>query len=289
MKIGNLEVYGIIYKIENKINNKVYIGQTTLTFKERYRGGKWWLQSHNKHLKSSAEKYGYKKFEVSIIDYSFSKDEIDIKESIYIDLYKSNNRFYGYNNKTGGANGKPSKETIEKLRFSNIGRHASKETKKKMSISRKGKRVGKDNPMYGKNPYGNLTKDEYDNVLKLKSENMKGDKNPMYGRYGELNPFYNRIHSDYSKEKISEKAKERYKNRGNHPNSKKIKVYYKEEFVCEFDSYRSCAEWLLENGIIKNIRTGDDAISRSIKLNKPYKGYKFMPVENKLKELNKAS
>jgi hypothetical protein len=28
MKLGNLKVYGIIYKIRNKINNKVYIGQT---------------------------------------------------------------------------------------------------------------------------------------------------------------------------------------------------------------------------------------------------------------------
>lgn len=29
IKIGNLEVYGIIYKIENLVNHKVYIGQTT--------------------------------------------------------------------------------------------------------------------------------------------------------------------------------------------------------------------------------------------------------------------
>ena len=29
MYIGNVEVYGIIYDIRNKINNKHYIGQTT--------------------------------------------------------------------------------------------------------------------------------------------------------------------------------------------------------------------------------------------------------------------
>ena len=36
MKIGNIEVYGIIYVIKNKINNKAYVGQTVHTFNERY-------------------------------------------------------------------------------------------------------------------------------------------------------------------------------------------------------------------------------------------------------------
>lgn len=40
MKIGNLNVYGVIYKITNKINDKVYIGQTIDGFKVRYDGGK---------------------------------------------------------------------------------------------------------------------------------------------------------------------------------------------------------------------------------------------------------
>ena len=37
MKIGNLEVYGVIYKITNKINRKIYIGQTIEGFKKRYK------------------------------------------------------------------------------------------------------------------------------------------------------------------------------------------------------------------------------------------------------------
>ena len=34
-KIGNLEVYGVIYKITNKVNSKCYIGQTT-DYKRRF-------------------------------------------------------------------------------------------------------------------------------------------------------------------------------------------------------------------------------------------------------------
>lgn len=39
MKLGKLEVYGVIYKITNTINNKVYIGQTTQNkgFDRRYK------------------------------------------------------------------------------------------------------------------------------------------------------------------------------------------------------------------------------------------------------------
>lgn len=38
MFIGNIEVYGIIYMIKNKVNNKVYIGQSIHSFKRRYKG-----------------------------------------------------------------------------------------------------------------------------------------------------------------------------------------------------------------------------------------------------------
>ena len=36
MKINELEVYGVIYKVTNKVNNKVYIGQTVHSFNDRY-------------------------------------------------------------------------------------------------------------------------------------------------------------------------------------------------------------------------------------------------------------
>lgn len=129
MKVGNIEVYGVIYKIRNKVNNKVYIGQTINGFDKRYpysgegiekvyntclknnESGLW----YNRHLFSSIKKYGFSSFEVfPILDVAFSKEELDIKEDIYIKLNNSIKK--GYNNKTGGGNGIPSEETIGKMK-----------------------------------------------------------------------------------------------------------------------------------------------------------------------------
>jgi len=122
MKIGNLDVYGIIYKITNNVNSKTYIGQTVCGFINRYgHGGSTLIEhvykfhnynknhdySYNKHLLSSIEKYGMDSFDViEIFDCAFSKVELDIKESMYINLYNSLNKKYGYNHKEGGGNGK---------------------------------------------------------------------------------------------------------------------------------------------------------------------------------------
>lgn len=119
MKIGNLEVYGIIYKITNLINGKVYIGQTIKRngFKDRYNYKGFGIErvykyhkslkendkAYNKYLFDSIDKYGFKNFEViEVFDYAFSKEELDIKEKTYISLYKSNIDSYGYNKSNGG-------------------------------------------------------------------------------------------------------------------------------------------------------------------------------------------
>ena len=123
-----LKIYGIIYKIENLVNGKVYIGQTTKGFDKRYRGHgiegvykyhKSKFESndnYNKHLYNAIEKYGFENFKVyEQFDIAFSKIELDIKEKVYITLYNSTNKEYGYNNKEGGANGKHTEETKRKI------------------------------------------------------------------------------------------------------------------------------------------------------------------------------
>jgi group I intron endonuclease len=116
MKIGNLEVYGVIYKITNKVNGKVYIGQTT------HNRGFWgrysydlYKNTNNKHLKNSIRKYGIQNFSINEeLDVAFSGQELDIKEQLYIHLHKSYIPQFGYNKELGGHKGLPTEETRRK-------------------------------------------------------------------------------------------------------------------------------------------------------------------------------
>lgn len=88
---------GIIYGIRNKINDKFYIGQTTRTFRERYRHGTWWKNVRNPYLKASIDKHGPDSFEVWIFAHSIENlDEINRLERIHAEKYNS---YYpnGYN------------------------------------------------------------------------------------------------------------------------------------------------------------------------------------------------
>lgn len=111
------KVYGVIYKIENKINGKVYIGQTTRRggFDERY-GKKWWENTHNQHLKKSVKKYGVENFEVTkVLKKCYKESTLNYWEAKYIKKYDSMNPSKGYNKTSGGDNYKLSEETKRKI------------------------------------------------------------------------------------------------------------------------------------------------------------------------------
>ena len=97
------EGHGIIYCITNKLNNKVYVGQTRMEFSRRYAGGKWWKYTSNSHLKFAAVKYGFDNFEVSIIDIAKDEQELNDQEAYWILSKNSTDPNFGYNIFEGGV------------------------------------------------------------------------------------------------------------------------------------------------------------------------------------------
>lgn len=98
-------MYGIIYKATNKINNKVYIGQTTRPLDERiyyhtYRAYNEPEIEHT-HFINAIRKYGANNFVWEIIDEAESKEELNSKEIYWIKQYNSIEK--GYNIQYGGT------------------------------------------------------------------------------------------------------------------------------------------------------------------------------------------
>ena len=93
----------IIYKITNKINGKVYIGQTIHSLDDRWqqhiRNAKKGVRTH---FYSAIRKYGENNFEPEVICEATTKEEMNLLETYYIQEYNSIN--VGYNMVDGGNN-----------------------------------------------------------------------------------------------------------------------------------------------------------------------------------------
>lgn len=89
---------GCIYRIKNKINKKIYIGQS-INFEARVANHKWNANKKtNTPLYYAMNKYGIDNFEFSIIEDGISDLKIlDKKERDYIKEYKSHTSENGYN------------------------------------------------------------------------------------------------------------------------------------------------------------------------------------------------
>lgn len=234
------EIYGIIYLIRNKINNKCYIGQTSNKrgFEGRYpyqgqgieRVYKYykWRKDNEKHyndyLFKSIEKYGFDAFEVDEkFDIAYSKEELNEKEQWYIYLYNSTNREMGYNRQSGG----------------NFYTY-SPESRKKMSLSKQGVYNGENNPRYGaivtEETRRKISKANKGRIIseqqrKEHSERMRGEGNSFYGKH----------HTEETINKVS---------KGNNYRAKPVYCYEKEEIRL------SGVEWEEELDVSKTMICG---------------------------------
>ena len=141
---------GIIYKIENNVNNKIYIGKTTKidNFKNYYGSGKI--------IKSALKKYGKESFTKEIIYYAFSIEELNEKEIYFIKYYNSALP-NGYNIGLGGEGNNlfyydPNTiQIIKEKRKTGIHNYYKSEEYLKVGAKKRSiNNSGKNNPMYGK-------------------------------------------------------------------------------------------------------------------------------------------
>lgn len=104
----NSEKYGIIYKITNTKNGKIYIGQTTRTLAERFTCHCKPSSASNKNgmpIAKAIQKYGKDCFVIEEIDTAKTKEELNKKEIAYISSFESYKNNIGYNISSGGSNG----------------------------------------------------------------------------------------------------------------------------------------------------------------------------------------
>jgi len=103
---------GYIYKIKNKIDNKIYIGQTTQDLETRWKGHRK-NSSNCRYLKSALKKYGVENFDFQLVCITFD-NQLDDMEIKYIEQYNClvpN----GYNIRLGGNSGKHHEDTKRKI------------------------------------------------------------------------------------------------------------------------------------------------------------------------------
>lgn len=195
-----------IYMIRNKVNDKVYIGQS-ISIEDRFDSHKRKLNNKthdSRHLQYAWNKYGEEAFEFEIIC-ECEKNKLNEMEQYFIFCYESYLDEFGYNTSLGGQSS-PMRE----------------ETKKKIGDSVRGDKNG----FYGKH---------HTEEQKAKwSSERKGENAPSYGRTGEKHPFYGKHHTEEAKQKMREAlVGTHYQKEGkDNPNSKIIycieldKVFY---------------------------------------------------------------
>ncbi len=152
-----MKPFGLIYKITNSLNGKMYIGQTIrsaeLRFKQHVMDA---LNPKRRHfaIHRAIQKYGAAAFKVEILLHASSKEALDHWEQYFIG---KNNAFYeGYNltaqKSAGGHSIETRKKIGEKAKLAatwkiatvaaslhNTGKPCSDQTRKRISEAKKGR------------------------------------------------------------------------------------------------------------------------------------------------------
>jgi group I intron endonuclease len=122
-----------IYKIVNRINGKVYIGQTWNTIKQRWFDHKKPSGKRCVKLHRAITKYGAQNFTLELITVCGIQETADYWEKFFISKFESINT--GYNIKEGGSHGRLSEEQKRAVGDFHRGKTMSEDSINKISKS----------------------------------------------------------------------------------------------------------------------------------------------------------
>lgn len=185
-----------IYLITNKVNGKVYVGQTNRTLGVRWYNHKYDAIQRNEDFPicRAIRKYGPENFTIEELATGKTREWSDYLERVWILLYDSRNDKIGYNVREGGNSSSMPESTKQALRQSRLGKTHSEKTRK--LIGEASKRAWIDGRMRGV-PHTEATKELLRNQrLENKSHVWKRELN------GELLVFLYNNHITI--EKLSE-------------------------------------------------------------------------------------
>lgn len=181
-------MYGIIYKITNKNNGKVYIGQATGKLSKRWSQHSCLLSPGCPILKKAIQKYGKESFVLTVICKANSKEELNHREKLCIGLFNTITPS-GYNLSSGGESKNTHPNSIKKMSKALKGQKRSKETILRMRLAqsiRKGRKLSqftKDKMSAAKK---GVARPEW---VKLKiSHSTKGKNSHVFGKTGKNHP-----------------------------------------------------------------------------------------------------
>jgi len=187
----------LIYKITNKINGKIYIGQTKGDKDARF--DKHCAQKNCIAIHNAIKKYGRENFTIDEIEKNIkTKKDLNDREIYYISYYNSTDPKIGYNICLGGEGGPimtgknhpnwgKSNPKLSELNKNRKGIPLSEDRKEKMSQ----RFSGPGNPRFGvalsedtknKISIGNSGKQHSESSKKTRSDRSKGSGNPNFGK-----------------------------------------------------------------------------------------------------------
>ena len=174
--------YYVIYKITNLVNNKIYIGQS-INYKNRWRREKYTAfdlndDSYDLPLYRAFRKYGFDKFDFSIIEDSLTVENVEEREIYWIAFYKTNIYRYGskfgYNLTDGGFNPIIPTETRNKISKKSTGREVTAETRRLLSRINTGRKQSKETCQ--KISLAKSGKKQSKETIKKRADKLRGQK-----------------------------------------------------------------------------------------------------------------